>query len=309
MKIQKIRMAIRPGTKADPTSVDKLERGAMREFAKRIRRISKGYIQLLNRIPSEPVVNRKYQFDLDPNYLSILLRDGELMVDEVLLNGGEFGNFLFLEYVSAAYERGTAQQYANLAQQSTSYAATQQSIATILMSEPYQLRMALVRARVFEEMKGLSGQVKAGMARILTDGIARGLNPREVARNLTNQAGIETRRAKRIARTEIPSALRRARLDEADEAKEMLNLETREIHVSALSPTTRANHAARHGKMFTSDEQRDWWARDANSINCKCSTVTVLVDKDGKPYNKTLINKLLEEKEAMKERGYQWAEE
>ncbi|MDN8688400.1 hypothetical protein Q0L85_13640, partial [Staphylococcus aureus] len=71
----------------------------MREFAKRIRRISKGYIQLLNRIPSEPVVNRKYQFDLDPNYLSILLRDGELMVDEVLLNGGEFGNFLFLEYV------------------------------------------------------------------------------------------------------------------------------------------------------------------------------------------------------------------
>ncbi|HGN2032664.1 TPA: phage minor head protein, partial [Proteus mirabilis] len=122
------------------------------------------------------------------------------------------------------------------------------------MSEPYQLRMALVRARVFEEMKGLSGQVKADMARILTDGIARGLNPREVARNLTNQAGIETRRANRIARTEIPSALRRARLDEADEAKKILNLETREIHISALSPTTRANHAARHGKMFTSDE-------------------------------------------------------
>ena len=33
------------------------------------------------------------------------MRDGELMVDEVLLNGGEFGNFLFLEYVSTAYER------------------------------------------------------------------------------------------------------------------------------------------------------------------------------------------------------------
>ncbi|MDN8688518.1 hypothetical protein Q0L85_14285, partial [Staphylococcus aureus] len=79
---------------------------------------------------------------------------------------------LFLEYVSTAYERGTAQQYANLAQQSTVYAATQQSVATILMSEPYQLRMALVRSRVFEEMKGLSGQVKADMARILTDGIA-----------------------------------------------------------------------------------------------------------------------------------------
>ncbi|EJD6581765.1 minor capsid protein [Providencia rettgeri] len=309
MKIQKIRTAIRTGTKADPTAVDKLERGAMKAFAKRIKKVSQGYIQLLNRIPSEPVVNKKYQFDLDPNYLSIILRDGELMVDEVLLQGGEFNNFFFNEYVSTAYERGTAQEYANLAQQSTAYAATQQSVATILLSEPYQLRMALVRARVFEEMKGLSAQVKADMARILTDGIARGLNPREVARNLNEQSGIEIRRANRVARTEITTALRRARMDEADEASEALNLETRQVHISALSPTTRPNHASRHGKIFTTDEQRDWWAVDGNSINCKCSTVTILTDKEGRPYNDTLLNKLKEEKEAMKERGYQWAEE
>ncbi|EMU8998582.1 minor capsid protein [Providencia rettgeri] len=309
MKIQKIRTAIRAGTKADPTAVDKLERGAMKAFAKRIKKVSQGYIQLLNRIPSEPVVNKKYQFDLDPNYLSIILRDGELMVDEVLLQGGEFNNFFFNEYVSTAYERGTAQEYANLAQQSTAYAATQQSVATVLLSEPYQLRMALVRARVFEEMKGLSAQVKADMARILTDGIARGLNPREVARNLNEQSGIEIRRANRVARTEITTALRRARMDEADEASEILNLETRQVHISALSPTTRPNHASRHGKIFTTDEQRDWWAIDGNSINCKCSTVTILTDKEGRPYNDTLLNKLKEEKEAMKERGYQWAEE
>ncbi|MDT0134444.1 MULTISPECIES: phage minor head protein [Providencia] len=309
MKIQKIRTAIRAGTKADPTAVDKLERGSMKAFAKRIKKVSQGYIQLLNRIPSEPVVNKKYQFDLDPNYLSTILRDGELMVDEVLLQGGEFNNFFFNEYVSTAYERGTAQEYANLAQQSTAYAATQQSVATILLSEPYQLRMALVRARVFEEMKGLSAQVKADMARILTDGIARGLNPREVARNLNEQSGIEIRRANRVARTEITTALRRARMDEADEASEVLNLETRQVHISALSPTTRPNHASRHGKIFTTDEQRDWWARDGNSINCKCSTVTILTDKEGRPYNDTLLNKLKEEKEAMKERGYQWAEE
>ncbi|HHQ2583404.1 TPA: phage minor head protein [Providencia rettgeri] len=309
MKIQKIRAAIRAGTKADPTAVDKLERGAMKAFARRIKKVSQGYIQLLNRIPSEPVVNKKYQFDLDPNYLSIILRDGELMVDEVLLQGGEFNNFFFNEYVSTAYERGTAQEYANLAQQSTAYAATQQSVATILLSEPYQLRMALVRARVFEEMKGLSAQVKADMARILTDGIARGLNPREVARNLNEQSGIEIRRANRVARTEITTALRRARMDEADEASEVLNLETRQVHISALSPTTRPNHASRHGKIFTTDEQRDWWAVDGNSINCKCSTVTILTDKEGRPYNDTLLNKLKEEKEAMKERGYQWAEE
>ena len=42
----------------DPTGVDKLERGAMREFAKRMKLITKGYIDILNRIPAEPVMKR-----------------------------------------------------------------------------------------------------------------------------------------------------------------------------------------------------------------------------------------------------------
>src|SRR5690606_32096001 len=179
--------------------------------------------------------------------------------------------WFFEAYVAVAYRRGTAQEFANLAQQSPAYLAGQQDLAAIMRSDPYRRRMALVQAREFEEMQKLAGDVRADMARILTEGIGRGLNPRTIARNLTDQAGIEHRRANKIARTEITTALRRARWDESDEATEKYGLRGKQMHLSALSPTTRATHAARHGNLYTTEQVRDWYSQDGNSINCKCS--------------------------------------
>ena len=168
--------------------------------------------------------------------------------------------------------------------------------------------MALVNARMFEEMKGLSAEVKRDMARVLTEGIGRGLNPREVSRNLTEQIGIEKRRANRIARTEITTALRRAKWEEDQEASEFYGLKTKLLHISALSPTTRHTHAARNAHLYTNEEVRDWYAKDANSINCKCTQQSVLVDEEGKPIYPDTITKLKQEYKTMQARGYAWAE-
>lgn len=133
-----------------------------------------------------------------------------------------------------------------------------------------RLKLSLVRARQFEEMKGLSGQVKADMPRILSDGMGRGLNPRDIARNLTEQTGIEARCGHKIARTEVPMALRRARWDEQDQAQDDYGTQAKLMHISALSTTTRQSHARRHARLFTSEETREWCLKDANAINCKC---------------------------------------
>lgn len=53
---KKAKSAILPSNKQDPTGVDRLERGAMRDFSKRMKLITKGYIQILNRIPASPAV-------------------------------------------------------------------------------------------------------------------------------------------------------------------------------------------------------------------------------------------------------------
>lgn len=134
-------------------------------------------------------------------------------VDQVLLEGGDY-DLWFYEYIDLASEKGTGQSFYNLSQQSPVYAAGRESLSSILASDPYQQRMALVHARVFEEMKGLTADVKRDMARVLTDGVGRGLNPLDISRNLTEQTGIEKRRANRIARTEVTTALRRAKWDE-----------------------------------------------------------------------------------------------
>ncbi|AZV93582.1 phage head morphogenesis protein [Bordetella sp. J329] len=306
----KTRPPILPSDPRDPTGVDRLERGAMREFSKRMRRVRWAYIDALSQIPVEPAVNRRYSFQLDQYLLQSLLVNLDIEVDSILFGGDTSnGTWLFEAYVGVAYQRGTAQEFANLAQQSPAYNAGRESLANVIQSEPYRRRIALVRARVFEEMKGLSAGVKADMSRVLTDGVGRGLNPRDIAKNLTEQAGIEERRAHRIARTEVTTALRRARWDEADEAEEEYGLTTKELHLSALSPTTRATHAARHGNLYTREQVRDWWARDGNSANCKCSTTSVLVGADGKPIVPGIQKRAKQTKEKMEARGYAWAKD
>lgn len=271
------------GTPADPTALDALVRRAMQDMRARLQRIKRGYIAAIDAFKPSFTINARYSYDLNAALLQSVLQGLDTLVDSELLEGGQNQLWFFENYVQPAYERGTAQQYMNLSRQSPTYSAVRESLAALVRSEPYQRRLLLVRAREFEEMKGLSGQVKADMSRVLTDGLARGLGPRDVAANLTQQIGIEEPRAHRIARTEIPTALRRARMDEADEAREEMGLRTKEMHISALSTTTRVTHAQRHGKLFTTDQQREWWSQAANSINCKCTTVSVMVDASGEP--------------------------
>lgn len=299
MTTKKAKSPILPSNHADPTGADALERKAMKDFARRINQVKKVYQNALNRIPASPAVNTHYEFQLNPTLLSQIFTDASYLVDQILLDGGEYGLW-FYDYVDQSSTRGTGQSFANLSQQSAAYAAERESLAAILISEPYQRRMALVHAREFEEMKGLTAQIKTDMARVLTDGIGRGLNPREVARNLTTQAGIEKGRANRIARTEITTALRRARWDEADEATTLLGLNIKLMHFSALSPTTRQAHALRHAHLYTVEEVREWYATGANAINCKCSQVEVLVDEAGNPLYPNVIEM------AQKEFNSQW---
>lgn len=289
-KTKRIKPPILPGNLSDPTGADRLERGAMNEFLRRIKRIAKAYQGILDRIPASPAVNLRYTFDLDTSLLSMLLENASALVDEILYGGNETNFWFWRDYVNQAYQRGTAQEFASLSQQSAVYAAGRENLQQLLLSEPYQRRLLLVRTRVFEEMKNLSARTKSDMARILTDGMGRGQIPRDIAKRLTEQTGMEIGRAKRIARTEITTALRRARWDESDEAETQYGIMTRQMHLSALSPTTRRKHALRHAQLYTTEEVRDWYSVDGNAINCKCTQVAVLVGADGKPLNPNVID-------------------
>lgn len=303
MKTKTPKPPILPRSPSDPVGAGGLERAAIKDFTGRIRKVVRVYRRVLDRVPRDLQINAVYEYRLSAPMLASLLMQADIEVDTLLLEGGQDNLWFTQLYVEVASARGVAQAFANLAQQSPGYLAERESVRAILASDPYRQRMLLTRARVFEDMKALTAQAKADMARVLTDGLGRGLGPREIARNLETAANIPVNRAKTIARSEIPTALRRARLDEADAAETLYGVKTKEMHISALSPTTRKTHADRHGLLYTREQQRAWWAKDANSINCKCTTLAVLVDSKGNPLVPWIEQKAKENKAIMKARG------
>lgn len=287
------RAPILPTNMADPTGTDAKERQAMKEFARRIDLCTRAYLDVLEQIEFTAVTTNavRYEFRTLPSILTQLLETTSALVDTIL-GATNVRNWFTVGYVLPAYEKGTAQAWRNLGVQSTEYAALRPTLQSLLLSEPYQTRIGLISAREFELMKGLTASVKQTMGQQLTAGLVQGIGPREIAKNLTSQAGIEKNRANRIARTEINQALRTARLDETQDAATRLQIKVKVLHVSALSPTTRPAHAARSGHLFTVQEERDWYAEDGNAVNCKCTSSEALVDDEGKPVSKGLVDRL-----------------
>lgn len=276
---------ILPSNVKDPTGQDSRERACIAEFSRRLRTVRQLYVALLDRIPRQAVtVNAEVTlYTITPELLASMLDDAGRQVDRLLLEN-EQGNLWFLEAgVQPAYQAGAAQQLANLSVQSAAYAASRQNLTALITSQPYQTRLGFLNVRVADTLKGYSAGVQAQMSQVLQDGLITGRGTREIAKRLADQTGVEYSKAENIARTEIPGALRAARLQEAEQATADLGIMSKEMHMSALSPTTRPSHRARHGKLYTSQEQRVWWATKPNMFRCKCSTITVLVDAEGKP--------------------------
>lgn len=293
------RSPIIPSNFGDPTGTDSIERRAMADCLARVALSTRAYIDALDQIEFVAIAtNARYEFRTLPNILSQILELTGQLVDSLFTEGGQRNLWFSVGYVVPAYEKGTGQAWRNLGVQSTQYASTRPTIQSLLQSEPYQNRIGLIRAREFENMKGLSATIKQNMSQQLTAGLAQGIGPREIAKNLTEQAGIEESRANRIARTEVNQALRTARLDESQDAKQRLGILLKVMHLSALSPTTRATHAARSGNLYTVEEERDWYADDGNAINCKCSQTEVVVDKQGQPLSKGLIDRVTKARDA-----------
>ena len=196
---------------------------------------------------------------------------------------------------TGAYAEGSAQASINLAGLTADYTRT---VTGLLSSEPYMRRASLVAARVFEEMQGFAGETGADLARVLFTGIEEGKNPLEVARLIRERFDVSRTRAERIARTEINGALRRGRLDEEEDAQQRLGIKTGMLWLSALKPTTRPTHARRHGRVYTIQEIRDFYAKDGNSINCFCSFTSVLLNDDGAPLSQGVIKRMTARREA-----------
>ncbi|EQC0968760.1 phage minor head protein [Citrobacter braakii] len=246
----------------------------------------------------EPSLNQvnagKFIYEMSAVQLADLLQVVQAILDDELLEGGS-QNLWALDYVSAEYERGTLNAFTNLSVQSKAY-ASQATLQQLLSSPAYQNQIASAYISTYSDWKGISDTARADLANIIADSIGRGINPRETAGIVSKRLDASMSRAKTIAQTEQVGALRQAQWNETDWAADRLGLKTGLMWFSALKATTRSWHASRHGKVYTTEDVRDFYAENGNRYNCYCSQIPVLLNDDGSIFNEGLTEKLAKER-------------
>jgi SPP1 gp7 family putative phage head morphogenesis protein len=226
--------------------------------------------------------------------LATLLQSVQVILDDYLLEGN--GQDIWaLDYVAEEYQRGTLNAFTNLSVQSPIY-ASQTTLQQLLSSPGYLNQINSSFVSTYSDWKGVSDAARADLTNIIADAIGRGVNPRETAAIVSKRLDVSMSKAKTIAQTEQVGALRQAQWNETDWAADRMGLNTGLMWLSALKPTTRLWHASRHGKVYTTEEVRDFYAENGNRYNCYCSQIPVLLNDDGSIFNDGLSEKLATER-------------
>lgn len=242
-----------------------------------------------------------YIYDMSAPQLADLLQRVQLILDDYLLEGGS-NSLWALQYVAAEYERGTHQAFTNLSVQSPIY-EQQTTLQQLLSSAAYQNQVAAAYVSTYSDWLLESDRARGDLANVIADAIGRGINPKETARIISQRLDVSMARAKNMAQTEQVSALRKAQWQETDWARERLGLNTAVLWLSALKPTTRSWHAARHGRTYTTEEVEAFYAENGNRYHCYCANVPVIVDDHGKLVNAGLMEKMKKERNEWKVNG------
>ena len=307
--------SILPRSKQYPTGQNPRIKAFYGELRRRLRKSYKAAAEYARNLKPQIVqLNATgYQYQLDPLLMSQINSYIEALLNEIIYGNaqGEWSaGWWANSYSSGAYQRA-AEQVITQTQLLAADAGVTQELPSlqylraeaVVMEPGFQRRLGGVYARLFEDMKGFTDVDKRNMAGIITRGMAAGQSPRVIAREMEKKGLEQDWRCLRIASTEVNQAYRQGSWDETDAVNDEVfgdsDYMLKVMHMSALLATTRRDHAARHGTICTPAEEREWFATKASGgqINCKCSTIDILVNrKTGKPMNTKLRDTLLAQK-------------
>lgn len=265
------------------------EMGVKKLFRKVPRR-RRSIVPISNQGESEPTAF--FEYDLSPAALLFFEADIRTILDGVLETTGELipPGWFWSDKIEPPYREGTVREVVRFNQLLAAAIARRAivdpfiqviPIEGILQSPEYLTDLRQVIAKNYKTIKSLSNTTASQVIQEINSGIAAGLPPSEISKNITERFDVSKSSAKRIADTEVNKAFNNGKLDQIERAAKRTGLRAGVIHISALMITTRDEHAKRHGLAFTVEDQRRWWDSGSNRINCHCSTISVLLDSAG----------------------------
>lgn len=289
--------------KQDPTGQNRNRKKGARALQSRITRAERQIKALFRAIPKERrrqagIINNAevtfYDYDYPPIEQERLTSQVQGILDEELetIDPQMPPDWFWQDNLEQPYRQGTVQTVNSLNQQIAAAAiagivvrglAPQPvPIDNVLQSQAYLDRLNNVYVSNYPTIKGLSQNTTKQVMQQINAGIKAKQPPSVIAETISERFDVSRSSAKRIADTEINQAFTNAEMDATVIAADVTGLRAGVIHISALLPTTRNHHANRHGNAYTVEQQRQWWDTGTNRINCKCSTISVLIDAKGK---------------------------
>ncbi len=285
---RRARNPILPGDTGDRTGSAGIRRRAAAAIRRRFDGLRREVLAIFDRIPvygtndaTRPPERTIY--GLTPDELAAVSYALQQALDRWIASGREPAYALWwAPFDAEAAQLGAAQSAANLAALSATYAGAR-SLQTIVFSEPYRNRVAMAQIKSYEHWTGLSAGMRSELSQIIGRAVVDGKAPRAVRAEIAERLDVSKAKALQYAQTDITDTLRQARQAEADFAAAEFGIALGLLWTSALKPTTRPHHASRHGKVYTTEDVREFYGRDGNRYNCYCAQTECLLDDGGRP--------------------------
>ena len=297
MKIIQIKSPILPRNKKDPTQSSRVISRIFKDIDSRYKAVSATIFEKLStyQVRQNNADSGQYVYSMTPAELASLFEFINSTLQDNVLEGG-VDNLWMFDHLDDEFLRGTQFAFTNLSTQYQPYADTT-NIRTITLSPGYQNQVAAARVSAWSEWKGVSDKGRANISSAIAEAVVNGTNVRDTAKVIQKKINASRSEAMNVAQTEQLGAYRQAARNEVRWSQERLGMNTAMMHLSALLPTSRPGHVARHGHIYTPDEIEEWYSQDGNRFRCHCTQVPVVLDDDGQLMNRGMVERLAKERQ------------
>ncbi|MCK5132689.1 MAG: hypothetical protein KAR40_11125 [Candidatus Sabulitectum sp.] len=288
-------------TKADPTGQRNNRAKAIKQVNKRLAVAFSKVLTLFNAIPRTRRTEAKvgnassvvYDYDISPQQIETLEAEVTTLIAISLGTTDERvpANWWYKPNIELPFRQGVTQELIEFNQLIAGAAVAGVTVRG-MPPRPLPVELVLSSPKYFELLNyeyvrnygifsNLSSQTSYQVMERIEAGMQAGATPSMIADDIAERFKVAGSNASRIVRTEVNWSYNNARMSAIELAAGETGLRSAVMHISSLTPTTRTWHAARHGKVYNVADQRAWWSRGANQINCLCSVHAVLVDDEG----------------------------
>ncbi len=274
--------------KVDPTRTVTQRNAFVREMRKRFKKLTKavtevikGGILIKDNLKNPLLFNTDWESFYDPKKIPEFKRWLAEQADLFILSKGEAGLEIISRpgtqwtdsYIHTAYQKGRQRGRAELAKGGVPVVDEGQFLSPGFNAPIHTQRMESIFTQTYEGLVGVTERMQAPLARIMTQAMGEGKNPREVARLINKTINKEGKlNAERLARTEFIRAHHQANITEYELAG-IEGVKVKAEWSTAGDPRVCQVCQANEGKVFTLKQIR--WLIPIHP-NCRCVAIPIV---------------------------------